>query len=108
MAKQPFLTFREEQDGVLKYFILQKEFPHNMALISNLPDLNAIAQGTVPGYNLWIISCGVLRGNFIAVYPSSKEDRQLAFDEMAEWFHVERILKDEKRYEKFKIKSISV
>ncbi len=104
MARQPFLTFREEDEGILKYFIVQKEFPHHQGLICTQPNLDALAQGTVSGYNLWIVSAGVLRGNFIAVYPSYKEDQQLVFDSMANWFYSERILKDEKRYERFKVK----
>ncbi len=104
MARHPFISYREEDEGELKYYIVQKDFPHNVGVICTQPNLDALAQGTVSGYNLWIVSNGVLRGNFIAVYPSYKEDLQLTMDSMANWFYSERILKDEKRYERFKVK----
>ncbi len=105
MERKSFITYREEDDGVLKYYILQKEFPHNCGVISIKPNPEAIVQSTVSGYNLWVVHAGTLRGNMIAVYPSYKENLQLCYDEMANFFYNERILKDEKRYEKFKIKS---
>ena len=106
MTRIPYITFREtDEEGVLKYYILQKDFPHHLGIVCTQPNLDALAQGTVSGYNLWVASNGVLRGNFIAVYPSYREDQQSVFDSMAAWFHSERILKDEKRYERFKIKS---
>jgi hypothetical protein len=105
MERQPFITYREiDETNTLRYYILQKEFPHCIGKVLAEPNHGAIVQGVVPGYNLYIISDGVLRGNFIAVYPSYKEELQLTFDSMAAWYHAERILKDEKRYEKFKVK----
>lgn len=105
MVKIPYITFREEQEGVLKYFVLQKDFPHNLGAISIMPNIKSVVQSTVPGYNLWIVHCGVLRGNLVAVYPNYKVETQEIYDSMANWFLSERIKKDEKRYEKFKVKS---
>ncbi len=104
MEWKPFITFREEVDGEEKYFILQKSFPHNVAIIATQPMANPIAQSTIAGYNLWLVWSGTLRGNMIAVYPEYKDQLVDCFEEMAEWFYNERILKNEKRYAKFKIK----
>lgn len=104
MARFPYITYREEDEGILKYFILQKDFPHNIGVVATQPNIESLVQSTVAGYNLWIVFVGTLRGNFVAVYPNYEKDMQQIFDNMALWFVAERILKDQKRYEKFKIK----
>lgn len=102
---EKYLTFREKDDTeTLRYYIVQKQFPHNLAIILSQPKHESLVQSVLPGYNLWVVHHGVLRGNFIAIYPSHKEELQVIYDEMANWFYSERILKDEKRYEKFKVK----
>ncbi len=109
MERIAYITFREpDEEGILRYFILQKEFPHNLGCISTLPNPEALVQATVPGYNLWIVHAGVLRGNFVAIYPSHKEELQLVYDNMANWYYEERILKDWKKYEKYKIKNNNI
>lgn len=101
----PFVTFREvDETGTLRYYILQKDFPHNLGKILSQPDHEAIVQSIVPAYNLYIVWSGTLRGNMIAAYPDYKKELQQTFDQMATFFYTERILVDEKRYSKFKIK----
>ncbi len=105
MERIAFLTFREIDDkGILRYYILQKEFPHNKAVILSQPNHEALCQSVVPGYNLWVVFDGTLRGNFVAAYPDYQKDMQFAMDAMAAFYFSERILKDEKRYSKFKVK----
>lgn len=104
MAWIPFITYHEEVEGETKYFILQKAFPHNVGVICVQPSANPIGQSTIAGYNLWITWSGTLRGKMLAAYPEYEKDLQLCFDEMANFFLSERILKNERRYAKFKIK----
>jgi len=105
MESKPFITYREEDEkNVLRYYILQKDFPHSKGVILSQPNHEALCQSVVPGYNLWVVWDGTLRGNFVAAYPNYEIDMQLCFDSMASWYYSERILKDEKRYAKFKIK----
>lgn len=104
MERIPFISFREPDDtGLLRYYILQKDFPHNKAVVLSQPKFDAICMSIIPGYNLFVIWDGTLRGNFIASYPNYEIDLQLCLDWMASWYYSERIEKDKKRYEKFKI-----
>jgi len=105
MERTAFITFREpDNDNVLRYYILQKDHPHNLGMVLSQPNHEALCQSVIPGYNLYIVWVGTLRGNFVAAYPNYEVDMQLCFDSMASWYYSERILKDEKRYAKFKIK----
>jgi len=105
MERIPFISYREPDDkGVFRYYILQKEFPHNKAVILSQPMPEALCQSVVPGYNLWIVWDGTLRGNFVAAYPDYEKDLQFTMDNIAAWYFSERIEKDKKRYEKFKVK----
>ena len=101
----PFITYVETENGEKKYYILQKAFPHNVAIVCYQPNPNPIAQSTIAGYNLWLVWQSTLRGRFIAAYPDYEKDLQGCMDSMALWFYEHRILIDEKRYAKFKIKN---
>ncbi len=107
MERIAFLTFREIDDkGILRYYILQKEFPHNKAVILSQPNHEALCQSVVPGYNLWVVWDGTLRGNFVAAYPDYQKELQYTMDSMANFYYSERVLTDEKRYSKFKVKQL--
>lgn len=105
MARIPFITYREmDATGILRYYILQKDFPHNVGVVLSQPKYEAICMSIIPSYNLYVVWDGTLRGNVVAAYPDYKVDLQLCFDNMAAWFWAERIVMDKKRFEKFKIK----
>ena len=105
MERTPFITFREVDDkNILRYYILQKDFPHCLAVILSQPMPESLCQSVVPGYNLWVVWDGTLRGNYVAAYPDYEKDLQFTMDNMAAWYFSERIEKDKKRYEKFKVK----
>lgn len=104
MARIPYITYREEKDGELMYYILQKEFPHNIGQIAVLPIIDSLVVSPIAGYNLWVVWVGTLRGNFVAVYPKHEIDLQFIFNNMANFYLSERIHKNLNRYEKFKIK----
>jgi len=101
----PFITYRENNDGVLRYYILQKDFPHNVGIIQSQPNGSAICQSVVPGYNLWVVFNGTLQGNFVQAKIDYAKELQVVYDNMAAFFWAERICLDKKRFEKFKVKS---
>jgi len=105
MERIPFITFREvDYTNTLRYYILQKDFPHSVAVIVSQPKHTALCQSVIPGYNLWVVWEDSLRGSYVAAYPDYEKDLQFTMDNMAAWYFSERILTDEKRYAKFKIK----
>jgi len=102
----PYITYREKDDnGEMQYYILQKAFPHMTGRLVTFPIEGALANEPISGYNLWITWGGCLRGNVI---PDSRNfDKEIAnvFAQMSSWFYGERILVDEKKFKKFKIKT---
>ena len=106
MERVPFITYREKDSkGVLRYYVLQKDHPHNVGVIISQPDHEAIVQSVIPGYNLWIVWDGVLMGRYIHASVDYAKELQVVFDNMSAWFWAERIALDKKRFEKFKAKS---
>ena len=100
----PFITYREtDREGVLQYYILQRDFPHYIGRISPYPIENPICQSPIAGYNLWVCFAGTIRGNIIPSYPSEKQNMIAVFESMATWFYANRIISDEKKYKKYKI-----
>lgn len=100
----PFITFRDkDKNGNLLYYILQRDFPHYVGLLSPYPIEGVLCQSAITGHSLWIVFNGTLRGNMIPSHKGEMVEMQVVFDNMAVWFHSERILLDEKRYKKFKI-----
>lgn len=105
---QPFLTYREtNENGELVYFILQKDFPHYLGYVSNTRVEKALAQATVSGYNTQIIFCGCINGFVIPSYKGTINQMQFIMEQMAEWFLVNRINVEPKKYLKFKINATS-
>lgn len=102
-GRTPYITFTEPgKDGEMEYFILQKEFPHHVAVIRNYPVLGSWS-GVVINHNLWVVWHSTLRGNLIPSYMNMSDEIQTVVDSMANWFYNNRVLVDEKRYKKFKI-----
>jgi hypothetical protein len=100
----PFITYREpDKDGILQYYILQKEFPHMVGVLKTQPDTRKIAWAAVPGYSLWVCFNGTLRGNLVPSYPDIAVQTTFIIMEMANWFREQRINADSKKYKKYKI-----
>lgn len=99
----PYITYRDKDEkGNLQYYILQRNFPHFVSVISAIPKTGTW-QSAVAGYNLWVIFNGTLRGNMIPDYKNISEEIQMVLDSMAGWYCSERIVPDPKRFKKFKI-----
>ena len=100
-----YITYRDnDSTGQLQYYVLQRDFPHYVGIVSVAPVSGAMCCSPIPGYNLFIVFTGVLRGDYIPAYSGVKADIEMVFNDMASWYLEERIKKDEKKYTKFKIK----
>lgn len=98
-----YITYREEDsDGVLRYYILQKQFPHYVGVILEAPK-QGTWQSPIAGYNLWVCYAGTIRGNMIPSYKNVSQETQSVYDDMAQWYLANRIIKQPERYKKFKI-----
>lgn len=103
---KPYIVYREiVDDGVLGYFILQRDFPHFIGQLVGYPIAGALANAPVAGYNFWVTFKGTLRGNMIPNYKDIQEEIKQIYDSMALWYLDNIILKNEKLYQKFKIKN---
>jgi hypothetical protein len=101
---RPFITYREEDEkGELQYYILQKAFPHYLGRIVEQRLEKSLMQKAIAGYNLYIVFDGSLRGNFVPAYKDVYKEIEDVFHAMADWFYQNRILKEEKKYKKWKI-----
>jgi len=104
--RHPFITYREtDKNGILQYYILQRAFPHYIGLMATRPIEGSICQMPVAGYRLYVTFDGTLMGNFIPAFKDSLQEVTAVMDEMAVWYAGNRIVENEKRYERFKIKS---
>lgn len=98
----PYITFRDtDKEGNLRYYILQRNHPHYVALISEKPVVGSLFCMTVPGYNLWVVFSGVLLGFFVPGYKGVEQEISTVFTDMTDWFLRERILKDPKKYKRW-------
>ena len=101
-----YITFREEdKEGQLQYYILQRDFPNYVGVISEFPNLETLECVPIPGYSLYVQFSGTIRGNYVPSNSNISRELGLVFNDMASWYYSERILKNEKKYSKFKIKS---
>jgi hypothetical protein len=97
---KPFITYREGDD----FFILQKEFPHYVGIIQNQPSVTKISF-PVAGYNFWVVFNGTIRGMMIPSYKDVVTEIEVCMSAMSNWFLMVVIMKDEKKYKRFKIKT---
>ena len=88
----------------LNYYILQKEFPHCIGVISSHPVETTLCQVEIPGYNMWVVFNYTLRGKVIPSYPDILVEIQRIVHEMAMWFLTERIEKEPKKFSKWRYK----
>lgn len=100
----PYITYRETDiNGRLCYYILQKQFPHYVGLISLGKMDNVISSIPVGGYNLYVNFNGVLQGNFIPSYNDVLDEIDVVLSSMADWFYYNRVVIEPKKYSRFKI-----
>lgn len=104
MTQIPFITYREQlEDNVIGYFILQKDYPHFVGIISSTPYHKLVSSVAIAGYNLWVAFYGTLRGNVIPSYEGVGDEINEVLHRMAIWFLENRINNAERKYTKFKI-----
>jgi hypothetical protein len=99
----PFITFRDDdlQNG-LQYYILQREYPHYMSVITEDKLDSIIPPQQITGYYLWVNFCGTLRGNLIPGYLHIQEDIKFVLNEMTQWYYINRVVPQHKKFKKFK------
>ena len=106
---QKYVTFRDVNDfGELQYYILQREFPHYLSVISTFPRESIISSIPITNYYLWVVFNGTLRGNLIPSHKNTLEDIKFVLNDMAIWYYANRIVPNEKKYKKFKYDSSSI
>jgi hypothetical protein len=98
----PYITYREEKEGNLLYYILQKEHPHYVGVIAYNVIENKI-QIPITEHNLYVTFAGTIAGNYIPSYKDVVSQIENTMSSMAIWFYDNRILKEPKKYQKFKI-----
>lgn len=104
MFTAPYITFREaDEEGILRYYILQREHPHYIGVITDKPSSYTLTAVQIQGYRLSVSFGGTLRGNFVPAYNGVYEDLETVFKDMAGWYYKNRIVPNEKNYTKFKI-----
>jgi hypothetical protein len=97
----PYITYREEKEGNLLYYILQKEHPHYVGVIAYNVIENKI-QVPITEHNLYVTFAGTIRGNYIPSYKDVVKEIENTMSSMSLWFYENRILKEPKKYQKFK------
>ncbi len=105
----PFITYREpDEENRLCFYILQKAFPHYVGLLVSSPRENGLVNAPIPGYKLWITYAGCLHGNFFPGHSTAIAEVNQVFNLMAEWYYVNRIKIQPKKYKGFKINETSI
>lgn len=99
----PYITYREGEGYLVKYYILQKAFPHINCIISQVPTKKFVEAVPIASYNLYIVFEGTIRGNEIPSYTDIDKEIIATMEDMAQWFYLNRILTDIKKYKKWKI-----
>lgn len=102
-----YITYRESDPNLgLQYFILQKDFPHYLCLITEFKILDSvIPPHNIVGYNLWLNFKGTLRGMVFPGYANIQKDISFVMNDMADWFYANRVIPQEKKFKKFKYDS---
>src|ERR1700744_727836 len=97
----PYITFKDYKGEDLVLYILQRDFPHYCAALSYLPVLDSLVCVPVSGHNLWLSFSGTLRGPYLPAYKDALEQVETVLADMSNWFYLNRIVPDPKRYKKF-------
>jgi hypothetical protein len=102
----PFITFRDKDaKGDLQYYILQRAFPNFVGRITRTPVDGALINQPISGYDLYVTFAGTIQGNIVPDYRNIQQEIQNVYIKMAAWFWTERIIMDDKKFKKFKIKT---
>ena len=105
----PFITYREQDEaGRLCFYILQNAHPHYIGLLVTYPVEGALVNMPLPEYNLWITYAGVLIGNYVPGFVGVEVEMDAIYANMAEWYYLNRIKPNYKKYAKFKIPHDSI
>lgn len=99
----PFLTYREDREGLLCYYILQKAYPNYKAIVSVGPLVDSLVSAPVGGYNLYVNFMGVISGNFVPAHKDAMQEIESVMWQMASFFLNNRVLTEPKKYHKFKL-----
>ena len=99
----PYITFKDrDKEGSLQLYILQREEPSFVGIITDRYNNNSLACVNITGYRLWVKWGGTLRGNYFPSYFKPEEIKEV-FQKMADWYLESRITGDEKRFKKWKL-----
>lgn len=99
-----FITYREpDNDGNLCYYILQRDFPHYMGVISTRPRKYLVEAHPISGYYMWIVFDGTLRGKQVPSYTNVIDEINESISKMAIWYLQTVILPKKEKYKKYKI-----
>jgi hypothetical protein len=99
-----FITFKEGEH----VFILQSAFPNYVGKLWkcetdwDLYQIKKELQAQVQGYRMMVTFVGTLEGNLVYL-GDKKQQLQSLMNEMAFWYFMNRIDKDQKRYAKYKL-----
>jgi len=100
----PFITYREQNaEGSLEYYILQKGYPNYIGRLVAYPVEGALNNTPITDHHLYITFAGALMGNFIPAHKGELQNITEVFSQMAEWYFINRISPDLKKYKKWKI-----
>jgi hypothetical protein len=99
----PYITYREDAEEQPRYYILQKAEPNVIGSLSTIPKSEIVGAIPVTAHNLWVVFAGTLRGNMIPARKGIKEEIESILASMSAWYYENRILKEPKKYIKFKI-----
>jgi hypothetical protein len=100
----PFITFRDTDiKNGLQYYILQREYPHYVCLITPYPLDGIMPSLQITGYYLWVNFNGTLRGNLVPSYLNLQEDITFVMNQMSIWYYENRIVPKDKKYKNYKI-----
>lgn len=99
-----YITYRENDSvGELKYYILQRIYPHYTFELSTYPVERIFPAHQINGYHLWVCFAGTIMGNLILPSLAIQEKQiNCVMDDAATWFYEHRLIPQAKKYKKFK------
>lgn len=99
-----YITYREADNvGELKFYILQKTYPHYTFEVSTYPIERIFPAHQISGYYLWICFAGTIMGNLILPSLAIQEKQiNCVAEDVVNWFYQHRIIPQEKKYKKYK------
>ena len=102
---EKYITYREDENGVASYFVLQKEFPHFVGRLIDNPYFTSLCNAPVPQTKLYIAIIGTLRGNMIPAYQKVTEEIRSVAVDMALWYYDKRISPQPQKFKRWLLKA---